>query len=223
MTRCNPLTTALFALAFGLFMLTGCGGSEGDGSDEAGGNGSDTGLSASSIELDHGSPEKLFDSMMAAVAAGDNAAMFAGFTPTVQSELATGMISMVPAAGMIPGSDKPGMIAVLKEHGIAESDLPALGPAMEAKAKELAEGIQDKPAFVAAMMTKLNAAQMPGGGMPAMFPSAGASAVKLADLQTDGDSASAKVTAAGETSADDERINFIKVDGKWYLDAEPGE
>ena len=217
MKRCNPLAATLFALAFGLAALTGCGG---DADTDSSGEGAENGATTSSVTVDHGSPEKLFNSMMRAAAAGDNAALFSGMMPSMQSEMASGMIAM---AGMVPGADKPGMIAVLKAHGINESDLPSIGPAMEAKSKELADGIKDKPAFIAAMMTKLPNASASGEGMSAMFAGTGADAVKLTDLKKDGDHASAKVTGAGQVSEEDDRIHFTRVDGKWYMDPKSSE
>ncbi|MGB0766158.1 MAG: hypothetical protein ACPGYV_00450 [Phycisphaeraceae bacterium] len=218
----TQLTAALFALAFGLSALTGCGGG-GDSDDADGGDGagSTSSSATATIKIDHSSPKKLFDSMMDAAAAGDNAALFAGFPPDTQTEMAAGMIQTVPMAGLMPGADKPGMIAVLKDHGIAESDIPSVGPNLESKSESLAAGIDDKPAFIADMMSKLSPGMpSPAAGMTGAFTAA--DAVSLTDVQEDGDTASGRATALGQESDDpaDNRVHFIRVDGKWYLDSD---
>ncbi|MFN3167241.1 MAG: hypothetical protein ACE37H_09290 [Phycisphaeraceae bacterium] len=228
MKRSTPFTvwTRCLLLSLGAALMPACGGDEsassGGGTDASQTDrGADTQSGTKQVEIDHASPSSLFDSMIQAGVAGDNAGVISAYTPRAQQQMAAGMIAMVPTADLIPGADKPAMLAVLKRHGIAESDLPTLGPSVQSKADALANGIKDKPAFIAAMMDQ--AAKLPGAGaagMTNMFSGLAGKSLKLTDLQTQGDFASAKVSSGGQTSNEDRRINFARVDGKWYVSPE---
>lgn len=218
MKRIHSLSTLVFALVIGLVVLPGCGGDEAEKAGKDGDKSSDTGdkkSGTSGVTIDHSSPEKVFDSMMKSVAAGDNAGTMACFTPENQQEVAAGMIAAAATAGFNPTADKAGMLAVLKEHGIEESQLPKLGPNMQKETQALAKGIKDKPAFNAAMMSKTGVSDQ----MSAMYTAKGTESVKLKDLETNGDKASAQVTAASKTSDKEEKVHFSRVDGKWYIES----
>lgn len=222
MHRPTRILQALAVTTLSLALL-GCGGGDSDdaGTGPAPGGSSGAASADQAVKIDHSSPEKLFATMVDAAQAGDNAGVIAAYKPATQQELAAGMVAIVPTAAMIPGADKPGMLAVLKNHGIAESDLPALGPQMKAQCDELATSIKDKPAFIAAMMDKASGiGGSAGPGVAGMSAGLAGDAVKLADLETEGDRASALVTAAGQTGEKESRIYFVRVDGKWYIDGD---
>jgi hypothetical protein len=220
--------TGLFIAS--LTLAPGCGGDDAGDSNGAGDSSADAGGDSNKqsgtkqVEIDHGSPTSLFESMIQAGVAGDNAGVISAYTPKARQEMAAGMIAMVPTADLLPGADKPAMLAVLKKHGIAEADLPSLGPGVQYEAGELAKGIKDKPAFIAAMMDE--AADLPGApGVSMATPFAGAAgqSLKLTELKTEGDSASARVSSGGQTSNQDRKLYFTRIDGKWYISPENDE
>lgn len=223
-----PMLPTFFAvlLSLTLFALPGCGKDDGDASRDDGSNTGGTSDRDSDpgqrISIDHSSPDALFASTVKAADAGDHAALMSAFHPAMQREMTVGMITMVPTAGMIPGADKQGMLAVLKEHGVAESELPKLGPTMQTDADALADRIQDQPGFIAAMMDKIPNAGSPASGMSGMYSGFAGKSMKLTNLEKQGDRASAQVSAAGQTSEEDRRIYFARIDQKWYLDTKDG-
>ena len=193
----------------------GSGGSGGSGSlGGSGGNG--VGGGGGSSAIDHSSPQSLFDSMASAAERKDLPTLCHAFTPQAQVDMAAGMISMAASANMNPMIDAEDLAPVLEKHGIAQSDLPTLGAQMQDQALTLAQGLDDPASFAGDML----AALPPQLGSAAMAAGMGAAGnATLTDLQIDGDTASAKVTSAGQAS-DEERIPFVRIDGKWYMGTE---
>lgn len=211
-------------LAVGVAMFVGCGGSSssssgggsgsGGGGDSSSSGGSGGGGDSGSVSIDHGSPEALFASIMDAARQEDYGAIAGAYTPDTQREMAAGMISMAATADMNPMVSKEDCLPVLEKHGIAEADLPAMGPQMQTQAEALADGLDNRTAFIGDMMALLpDMAQ----GITDTFGDAAAGATSLTDLQVDGDTASARVTAAGQTSDEENRVSFVRIDGKWYI------
>lgn len=212
-------------LAVGVAMFVGCGGSSsssssgggsgsGGGGDSSSSGGSGGGGDSGSVSIDHSTPEALFASIMDAARQEDYGAIAGAYTPDTQRDMAAGMISMAASADMVPGISKEDCLPVLEKHGIAEADLPAMGPQMQTQAEALADGLDNRTGFIGDMMALLpDMAQ----GITDTFGDAAAGATSLTDLQVDGDTASARVTAAGQTSDEENRVSFVRIDGKWYI------
>ncbi|MFI4862045.1 MAG: hypothetical protein ACIAXF_15370 [Phycisphaerales bacterium JB063] len=213
-------------LALGVAMFVGCGGGGddsggGDGgsdsSDRGGSDGDASGGGSSggaSVSMDHSSPEALFGSIMDAARQQNYGAIAGAYTPDTQREMAAGMISMAATADMVPGVSKEDCLPILEKHGIAESDLPAMGPQMMPQAETLADGLDDRTAFIGDMMTLLPDMLQ---GITDTFGDTAAGATSLTDVQVDGDTATARVTAAGQTSEEENRISFVRIEDKWYI------
>jgi len=189
----------------------GNGGNTPGGNNDGGSDGGNGGVHAGGI--DHSSPEALFASMKDAAQREDLAAMCHAMTPDTQTQIAMGMIAMAATAGMNPAVDAAALAPVLEKHGIAQSDLPAMGPQMQEQAKTLAEGLDDPAAFSGEMMATLPP-EMAADGM-----AAGAAAVTISDVQIDGDTATAQLTDANE-SGESQTISFVRIGGKWYVSPE---
>jgi len=230
-------------LAFGVAMFVGCGGGsdsgdgggdssdtggDGKGGDNASGNGDhDDGGSAAngdngnggntaggSVTIDHGSPEALFASMLDAGRAQDYKAVADAYSPAIQRDMAAGMVVMAVTADMNPAVDKAELMPILERHGITNDDLPAMGPQMQPQAEALVDGLDNMTGFVGDMMSTLPDFTQ---GFTDTFGDTAVNATTLTDLEINGDEASAQITAAGQTSGEERRVSFVRIDGKWYV------
>ena len=233
-------------LVVGVAMFVGCGGGSDDGGSDSGSGSADSGGGDNAsgdngntdgggdsgngggetpsgntggngggvVSIDHSSPEALFDSMLDAARASDYKGIAEAYSPAIQRDMAVGMVSMAATAEMNPMGKKEDLLPILERHGINDTALPALGPQMQSQAEALADGLDDLTGFVGDMMSTLpDVAQ----GFTDTFGDTAANATTLTDLEIDGDKASAQITAAGQTSDENQRVSFVRIDGKWYV------
>lgn len=221
-------------LVVGLVMFVGCdSGSEGGGGDDTGGSsstdggnsnaggGGDAGGNGSggggSVAIDHGSPEALFNSLLRAAEARDFQGVVEAYPPSARDEMAMGMVAISTMTMMSPSTDKDAIRAVLEKHGISEADLPAMGPQMQQEAQALSDGIANKTAFIGDMMGTLPEVQADAMRSFGVAEGVAVDSISLSDIQIDGDSASAKVQAAGQEGGEERQVNFVREDGNWYM------
>ena len=178
------------------------------------------------------SPEAVFENMRTAAGDNDYLAMADCISPEGRAEISTMMFlaaSMTAAFSQMGGEMAADMAeatgssapppepeedlnaklqALLARHGLDQATLEAAGPGSEGRPKEL-----ESPEFFADIMTFLDELPDEGDGSG----SEGGFTIPQGDLENleiDGDRASAQVG--------DEPMQFVRLDGRWYLDPDLG-
>lgn len=168
-----------------------------------------------SVTLKQGSPKETFDSLLDAISKNDMNALPRLYKPETQREMAQGMIGMAATASMNPMVDADQVNTILAKHGIKPADVPKMGPDMEAQGAALLDKLDDPGAFAGDMMSMLMTNPMMKQSMPATTWAVYKQGMLLDNINIEGDTATADVNVPGGDDAKD--IQFVRVDGKWYL------
>lgn len=148
----------------------------------------------------HSTPESVFQAMKDARAAGDYRAATVCLNERSQQLLAGSLVmaanlnvaarGMGAKFGLANGEDADKLKEILQRHGVGEG---TQGPQLTPEGiSQLAEGISDKPGFVAEVMAVLAAEKDSPKGLP-MGPAAG----ELTEVTIDGDHARGTVKSGG--------------------------
>lgn len=162
-------------------------------------------------------PEKAFDKMKKATDEDDWKTFFSMLTQEPQDKMLTGMligaaITLAPM-GTKPNPDKKKELdAILKKHGLEDTQMDGKGAGPDEIMKEMAKGlakVKDRPQLFADLMKFLekNSLQQKRFVLE-----------KMEDLKVDGDKATAKIHMKdGKGGAKTDQVELRKIDGRWYF------